>query len=622
MATTRLYDLLPALYRMRDAQYAEREADRPLFALVQVLQQQLEVLEEDHAQLHDDLFIESCAEWAIPYLGDLIGYKPLHPVTVKTAQSRAEVANTIGYRRRKGTAAMLEQLAQDVTGWDARVVEFFQFLAMTQHMNHVREGYPSTADLRDWKGLERISSAFDGCAHTVDVRSVAQGGGRYNLPNVGIFLWRLSAYSLTDSPAVPVGDSSERFLFNPLGCDGPLITRPESEEDVLHLASEINVPAPISRRVLDEDLDLKRTPMSRYYGLGKSFSLTLRENGKPVSVEPIRICDLSDKDASGVWAHVPVKQVTVDPVLGRLALPPLKGEGSREVLVTYHYAFGTDLGGGEYEREASFAEHPPASKIIQVPLDQPTIQQGLNALGAGGGIVEITSSGRFVETLQIAAGAGATIELRAANDVRPIIVMSGALQITGDQGAKVFLNGLVITGGSVALGGNLERCTFTHMTLVPGRSLNRDGTPAQPAEPSLIAEAQHAVVAIERSILGGIRTSDDTLLRINDSLVDATVPGGLAIGGLQDAEGVGPKAGGLVTITASTVFGRVHVERMDASNVIFAAASGLSNGREPVFVNRRQEGCVRFSYVPLGSRTPRRHRCQPELGIAQAIDKE
>ena len=36
----------------------------------------------------------------------------------------AEVAHTIGYRRRKGTAAVLEQLARDVTGWPAaRVVE-------------------------------------------------------------------------------------------------------------------------------------------------------------------------------------------------------------------------------------------------------------------------------------------------------------------------------------------------------------------------------------------------------------------------------------------------------------------------------------------------------------------
>jgi hypothetical protein len=32
----------------------------------------------------------------------------------------------------------------------------------------------------------------------------------------------------------------------------------------------------------------------------------------------------------------------------------------------------------------------------------------------------------------------------------------------------------------------------------------------------------------------------------------------------------------------------------------------------PVLARRRQDGCVRFTFVPPGSRTPRRHRCQPE----------
>ena len=62
---------------------------------------------------------------------------------------RAEVANTIGYRRRKGTAAMLEQLARDVTDWPARAVEFFEQLATTQYMNHVRLHAPATAPVRE-----------------------------------------------------------------------------------------------------------------------------------------------------------------------------------------------------------------------------------------------------------------------------------------------------------------------------------------------------------------------------------------------------------------------------------------------------------------------------------------
>ena len=31
----------------------------------------------------------------------------------------------------------------------------------------------------------------------------------------------------------------------------------------------------------------------------------------------------------------------------------------------------------------------------------------------------------------------------------------------------------------------------------------------------------------------------------------------------------------------------------------------------PVLADRRQQGCVRFCYLPAGSRTPRRYRCVP-----------
>ena len=73
-----------------------------------------------------------------PYIGDLIGYRTLHGVVPNVASPRADVANTIRYRRRKGTASMLEQLARDVTGWPARAAEFFQLLGWTQNMNHLR----------------------------------------------------------------------------------------------------------------------------------------------------------------------------------------------------------------------------------------------------------------------------------------------------------------------------------------------------------------------------------------------------------------------------------------------------------------------------------------------------
>ena len=128
-----LYGLLPAVHRSRDAEQGE-----PLKQLLGVIAQQVAILEEDIAQLYDDQFIETCADWVVPYIGDLIGYRQLYGLTSQISSPRAEVANTIGLRRRKGTAGMLAELARDVTGWDALAVEFFQRLACTQFMNHLR----------------------------------------------------------------------------------------------------------------------------------------------------------------------------------------------------------------------------------------------------------------------------------------------------------------------------------------------------------------------------------------------------------------------------------------------------------------------------------------------------
>src|SRR5262249_60895146 len=55
----------------------------------------------------------------------------------------------------------------------------------------------------------------------------------------------------------------------------------------------------------------------------------------------------------------------------------------------------------------------------------------------------------------------------------------------------------------------------------------------------------------------------------------------------------------------STFVGEVQVHTLtNASDCIFTSA---------LRVLRRQIGCVRFCYVPPGSRTPRRFHCQPDL---------
>ena len=553
----RTYELLPAIYRIRDADQGE-----PLKALLSVIADQVGVLEEDLAQLYDDQFIETCAPWVVPYIGDLIGYRTLHNVVPKIGSQRSEVAHTIGFRRRKGTAAMLEQLARDVTGWNARAVEFFQLLGWTQWTpNHIRQKNFYAPDLRQWETLEKIDGPFDTVAHTVDVRHVATGQGKYNIQNIGIFLWRLTAYSLTKSPAFQL--DTKRFLFHPLGFDTQLFTNPVTEDEVTHLAEPINVPAPISRRVLDAYLP-------QYYGDGASVSL----DGVPI--EKIVACDLSG------WVHTPpAGKIAIDPVLGRIAFADAQ---SGPPLVTFHYGFSDDVGGGEYDRTATF--DALLSPIEEVPVPHATIQDALNAVTAGG-VVEISNSGRYAETPTINVNAGERVELRAANEHRPTIVLGGDLIINGAADSEVTLNGLLIAGGTILVNGMLRALRLRHCTVLP--SVN----------PSLAVDFPDVTIEIDHCITGALRVHERSNVSITDSIVDATNEAAVAF-----AAANGTDAGGTLQIADSTVVGIVHtLELKLASNSIF-----MSDVRS----EKKQSGCVRFCYLPLTSVVPRRYRCQPE----------
>ena len=209
-----LYQLLPVIHRIRD-----HEQGGALKALLEVLAKQTGVVESDIAALHENWFIETCEEWVVPYIGDLIGVRGLHSIAGAGFSQRGRVANTLAYRRRKGTAAMLEQLAFDTTGWPAHAVEFFELLGWTQNYNHVRLHRPATVDVRRTDRLDLLDTAFDETAHSVDVRHIASRRGRHNIPNVGLFLWRLQAFPLTGVTACPDPTEAKCYRFNPLGLD-------------------------------------------------------------------------------------------------------------------------------------------------------------------------------------------------------------------------------------------------------------------------------------------------------------------------------------------------------------------------------------------------------------------
>jgi hypothetical protein len=215
--------------------------------------------------------------------------------------------------------------------------------------------------------------------------------------------------------------------------------------------------------------------------------------------------------------------------------------------------------------------------------------------------VEITDNGRYTETLAISVAAQGRLELRAADERRPMLALSGPLNITGGDGAEVTLNGLVILGGPLVVDATvyngLRALRLRHCTLVP-----------RAAGPSLIVRAPDVEIELDRCITGGLQVADGCRVVITNSIVDATTETGTAFAAPDDGG-----AGGALHVENSTIIGRVWTAGMEfASNSIFLALPAEGDtSRAPIYSERQQTGCVRFSYVPPGSRVPRRYRCQP-----------
>lgn len=177
-------------------------------------------------------------------------------------------------------------------------------------------------------------------------------------------------------------------------------------------------------------------------------------------------------------------------------------------------------------------------------------------------------------------------------------MLTEEMKITGAIGSGFELNGALIANHPLRVSNKLEHLRLQHCTLVPGRSLNPDGTPTQPSEPSLIVSAAAPKVEINHCILGGIHTRLDAEVEIMDTIIDCNDIDNAVYTALD-----GSSRGGPLNLTRCTVKGNVHtLELRLAEDTIFLGV---------VTAARRQQGCVRFCYLPPGSLAPKRYRCQP-----------
>jgi hypothetical protein len=658
----RLYQLLPAVYRLRDAGQGE-----PLRALLAIIEGELERVEADTAGLYDNWFIETCDEWVVPYIGELLGVRPIRAIESAGVSARAYVANTMAYRRRKGTAVVLEQLARDTTGWPARVVEFFTRLATAQHLNHVRPVPPATPGIRDAARAELAGfarGAFDPFSHTPDVRRAASRGGRHNIPNIGLFLWRLRSYAV--GAGVP-GDADADFAsarfgggwwsVHPAGCDSPLFNRARTETTITHLAEEENVPAPLRGLAMDAELERLRQgvkqPEPRFMiESDPVLRVWVRQAAEMAPVEVRRqdmyFCEIPD----AVELALPLpRAMAFDPERGRLAFT--RGLDVREVWVQSSYGFSGDLGGGPYERGAAVRAANQAVSIdisaagASVGFFDPAVwQAGVSHLlpDDGSGTLfpslreavaawNLQAPGRtgvivLMDSLSDDAGAGGSPPLPLEIDIGErsrLLIVAGEWPAEPIPGAppgavarlaghfaahqvRAHVVGDWVVRGTAAAGSVDGGTCFVNGVLIEGL------LSVAPGNLGRLGLAHCSVIPGRGALYVAPGGNERLTVAIDRSICASVgVPTPIRSVAIRDSiigDGEGSPALGVdapesaLALERSTFFGGVMGLTLSASDCIFGGA---------VEALRRQTGCVRFCYVAPGSKVPRRYRCQPEL---------
>lgn len=635
---------LPSHLLARDA-----EAGGFLERLLDAVAGELALLETDLEALYDAWFVETCADWVLPYLADLIGLDDLPTGLGLPAGPRALVANTVTYRRRKGTVDVLEQVAQDVTGWPARAVEFYRLLVTTTHINHARTERPATASVRDSSsaelcGLDRMGArsltpGLDPLAHTAEVRHITSRRGRYGIPAVGVFLYPLQVYEIgrpdKASSRTGTADGWSRarrreegggWTFDPLGRLSPLFEHPPGDERAEGFAArngEAELPVPLRPRRLHRLLETARVkelaPMSLPLGVRIGA-----EEALPPDAIRLRGLEPLDPDQQ--------RQVVVDPVDGTLTCyRGCEADDPEDVFVRYAYGVLSDVGAGGHDRSAV---HETALALTGCPPADGGVDRIVDGSSVGGGAVGPTKRTATVGSALIRAmtvleglpqdarpGAGYVVSItdnatyrepamgvRLPDRTRLFLVAAQwpgehtpdargfpAAETVGyvPDGLRPHVRGTLTVAGGEGSSLLIDGLTIEGDLVVAAGRLDALTLSHCTLTGRLrVSEGQagnngELRINVLRSVLGGVElTAPVPMLCASDSAIDGDVT---AVEAHASFEGC-------------TVRGDLTARSLDA-------ASCLLDGR--VTAGDRQTGCVRFSYTGPGSRTPRRHQCVP-----------
>src|ERR1700674_2147778 len=538
----KLWGLIPALYRQEDSDAPD--VNGPLREMVNRIGSQAAVLRRTIDRLWEDQSIETCDDWIIPYIGDLLATNLVSSLDARGR--RLDVANTIYYRRRAGTVGILEQIAHDVTGWDAKVVEFFRRLERTRHgldpemaepaetddptgfaslqrgeglvgqLTHTAIG--GYADLRNVYGATQTqpacdlpslaqsdrpaafdptqTGAFDEFFHKADFRAGRGKTGWHSIAGLGVFLWRL--YSFGVVRATPVACPTKGlFTFDPTGRRIPLFARAarnlsDAYGDHWVTPEEWQLPTPIRRPLYDaEQAHLYPDSVAVYRFTGSRFD----------PIDPAN--------------------VTVHPEFGTFSVAPAF---QNDVLAGgYHYGFPSTIGAGPFDRRTPAQPLPP-------DVSPASLAQGGGAAPAFPAAGTVT----FVDSLTYGPPADipqvTNLMIRGRNRQRPLLRQGQATwTITGaDDTSTLDFEGVFQSGGDVVLAGKFDTvrllcCTFDPGTAGSKTVIDKSVDPLVDLRPTRIwIEGHIRQLVVDRSVVGPLRTrgsGDIEHLLLKDSII-------------------------------------------------------------------------------------------------------
>jgi hypothetical protein len=524
----RLWQLLPAVYRTADTD--SFDAPGPLRELLDRIGAQVAVVRRSIDRLWADQSIETCDNWVIPYLGDLLGTNLI--ANLDPRGQRLDVAKTIHYRRRKGTVQVLEELAVDITGWTAHVVEGFRRLARTRHsldpaigtvafpqsspadvarllqvegLTGLLTGGPAggLADLRSRHGAALAGTAFGESFHTADFRAGRGAVGRFGIPKLLVFLWRLRSFPIVAGTPVEVSGCPGQYVFDPTGREIPLFLPPAPDRndssESWTPAREWQVPGPLTTSLETAITDTGASPPRRppypdggvppRYGLGGSAQL------------------------AAIW-----------PEIGRFAT----ATPAKPSTVDYQYGFSSLVGAGPYDRD--LLGDPPAEVAPEIVVTDGTgLDTALSQAGARS-TVTISDSLTYPALADVTGPVGSLL-VRAGPTMRPVLRPQGAgpWVFTGGSEGRLVLDGLTLSGCDIVLRGPFDTVRITTCTIDPGTAAAGSPPLATAADDAVLAPCRILIedgaigqMLVDHCILGPVRTrfggSVETLT-ITDSIV-------------------------------------------------------------------------------------------------------